>query len=91
MEGCFFEGFPTKSYRVNGRKRGEIVNVDLTIICELPKIGPFKPRMRQNLSEIFQTPMKNINIKATTTEGLGAMGRKEGISSHASVMVRLPV
>ena len=72
-------------------KAGEIVNVDLTIICELPKIGPFKSKMRQNLSEIFQTPLKNINIKATTSEGLGAMGRKEGISSQATVTIRLPV
>ena len=83
--------FLQKAIALMKEKAGEIVNVDLTIICELPKIGPFKPWMRQNLSEIFQTPMKNINIKATTTEGLGAMGRKEGISSHASVMVRLPV
>ena len=83
--------FLQKAIELMNEKAGEIVNVDLTIVCELPKIGPFKPRMRQNLSEIFQTPMKNINIKATTTEGLGAMGRKEGISSHASVNVRLPV
>ena len=83
--------FLQKAIELMNEKAGEIVNVDLTIVCELPKIGPFKPRMTQNLSEIFQTPMKNINIKATTTEGLGAMGRKEGISSHASVNVRLPV
>ena len=83
--------FLQKAIGLMEEKAGEIVNVDLTIICELPKIGPFKPRMRRNLSEIFQTPIKNINIKATTTEGLGAMGRKEGISSHASVNVRLPV
>ena len=83
--------FLQKAIELMNEKAGEIVNVDLTIICELPKIGPFKPKMTQNLSEIFQTPIKNINIKATTTEGLGAMGRKEGISSHASVNVRLPV
>ena len=83
--------FLQKAIELMNEKAGEIVNVDLTIVCELPKIGPFKPRMTQNLSEIFQTPMKNINIKATTTEGLGAMGRKEGIASHASVNVRLPV
>jgi 2-C-methyl-D-erythritol 2,4-cyclodiphosphate synthase len=47
--------------------------------------------MRENLSEIFQTPLKNINVKATTSEGLGAMGRKEGISSQATVTIRLPV
>ena len=83
--------FLQKAIELMNEKEGEIVNVDLTIVCELPKIGPFKPKMTQNLSEIFQIPMKNINIKATTTEGLGAMGRKEGVSSHAGVNVRLPV
>ena len=83
--------FLQKAIELMEEKAVEIVNIVLTIICELPIIGRFKPCLRQNLSEIFQTPMKNINIKATTTEGLGAMGRKEGISSHASVNVRLPV
>jgi 2-C-methyl-D-erythritol 4-phosphate cytidylyltransferase/2-C-methyl-D-erythritol 2,4-cyclodiphosphate synthase len=72
-------------------KKGEIVNLDLTIICETPKISQFKPLMRKNLSELLQTPIKNINVKATTTEGLGAMGRKEGIATHATVTIRLPI
>jgi len=72
-------------------KQGEIVNLDLTIICESPKISPFKSLMKKNLSELLQTPIKNINVKATTTEGLGAMGRKEGIATHATVTIRLPI
>jgi 2-C-methyl-D-erythritol 4-phosphate cytidylyltransferase/2-C-methyl-D-erythritol 2,4-cyclodiphosphate synthase len=83
--------FLQRAIELMKEKAGEVVNIDLTIICEVPKIGPFKLKMRQNLSDIFQTPLKNINVKATTSEGLGAMGRKEGISSQATVTIRLPV
>ena len=85
------EIFLQRAIELMEKEAGEIVNIDLTIICEVPKIDPFKPNMRQKLSEIFQTPLNNINVKATTTEGLGAMGRKEGISSQATVTIRLPV
>jgi 2-C-methyl-D-erythritol 4-phosphate cytidylyltransferase/2-C-methyl-D-erythritol 2,4-cyclodiphosphate synthase len=84
------EIFLQKAIELLSTKNGEIVNVDVTIICELPKIKPFKFQMRQNLSEVLQTPLKNISIKATTTEGLGAIGRKEGIATQATVTIRLP-
>ena len=84
------EIFLQKAIELLSDKNGEIVNVDVTIICELPKIKPFKSQMRQNLSEVLQTPLKNISIKATTTEGLGAIGRKEGIATQATVTIRLP-
>ena len=84
------EIFLQKAVELLSTKTGEIVNLDVTIICELPKIKPYKFKMRQNLSEILQTPLKNISIKATTTEGLGAIGRKEGIATQAIVTIRLP-
>ncbi|MCB9983021.1 MAG: bifunctional 2-C-methyl-D-erythritol 4-phosphate cytidylyltransferase/2-C-methyl-D-erythritol 2,4-cyclodiphosphate synthase [Rhodospirillales bacterium] len=62
-------------------------NIDLTIICEAPKIGPHEPRMRQRLAELTGLPPARINIKATTTEGLGFTGRREGIAAQAIVSV----
>tara|TARA_Y100000588_G_C14189008_1_gene897135 strand:+ start:507 stop:1679 length:1173 start_codon:yes stop_codon:yes gene_type:complete len=71
-------------------KNGELINVDLTIICEAPRITPFKKSMTTKLSKILQIPTSSLNIKATTTEGLGSLGRGEGIAAQASVAVRLP-
>lgn len=60
-----------------------IANVDLTIICEAPKIGPHRAVMRQRVSEILQLDTDCISIKATTTEKLGYTGRGEGIAAQA--------
>jgi 2-C-methyl-D-erythritol 4-phosphate cytidylyltransferase / 2-C-methyl-D-erythritol 2,4-cyclodiphosphate synthase len=60
-----------------------IGNVDVTIICEAPKIGPHRENMRQRVSEILQIPLDAVSIKATTTERLGYTGRGEGIAAQA--------
>jgi 2-C-methyl-D-erythritol 4-phosphate cytidylyltransferase / 2-C-methyl-D-erythritol 2,4-cyclodiphosphate synthase len=60
-----------------------IANVDVTIICEAPKIGPHRENMRQRVSEILQIPLDAVSIKATTTERLGYTGRGEGIAAQA--------
>jgi 2-C-methyl-D-erythritol 4-phosphate cytidylyltransferase / 2-C-methyl-D-erythritol 2,4-cyclodiphosphate synthase len=60
-----------------------ICNVDVTIICEAPKIGPHRAEMRQRVSEILQIPIDAVSIKATTTERLGYTGRGEGIAAQA--------
>ena len=69
---------------------GHIVNIDLTIICEQPKIGPLRQTMRERLSEILNLQMERISVKATTTEKLGFTGRGEGIAAHAVATVKLP-
>lgn len=69
------------------QKDGNISNIDITIICEAPKIGKFRQEMVDNLSLITGVNPENINIKATTTEGLGFTGRKEGIASMCSVLI----
>jgi len=58
-------------------------NVDLTLICEAPKIGPHREAMRQRLAELLGTPIEAVSVKATTTEGLGFTGRGEGIAAQA--------
>ncbi len=60
-----------------------IGNADLTIICEAPKIGPHRQAMRERLAEIIATDVSAISVKATTTEGLGFTGRREGIAAQA--------
>jgi 2-C-methyl-D-erythritol 4-phosphate cytidylyltransferase / 2-C-methyl-D-erythritol 2,4-cyclodiphosphate synthase len=71
-------------------KGGVIDFVDLTIICEAPKIGPHRDAMRNRIAKILQVPPGRISIKATTTERLGFTGRGEGIAAQAIATVRLP-
>jgi len=71
-------------------KGGIISNIDLTIICEAPKISPHTQAMRENIADILDITPSRVSIKATTTEKLGFTGRKEGIAAQAIVTVRLP-
>jgi 2-C-methyl-D-erythritol 4-phosphate cytidylyltransferase / 2-C-methyl-D-erythritol 2,4-cyclodiphosphate synthase len=64
-----------------------IGNVDVTIICEAPKIGPHKLAMRERLAEILHIPVGLVSVKATTTERLGMTGRGEGIAAQAAATV----
>ena len=73
------------------QRGGRIVNVDLTLICERPKIGPHTPAMRQKVAEILSIDADRVNVKATTTEKLGFTGREEGIAAQAAVSVAVPV
>ncbi len=68
-------------------KSARVVNVDSTIIAERPKLGPYIPLMAQNLARVLQTGSDRISIKVTTVEGLGALGREEGIAAQAMVLV----
>ena len=69
---------------------GRITHVDVTIICERPKVGPHRPLMQTRLSEIMGVNESRISVKATTTEGLGFTGRQEGIATQATATVGLP-
>jgi len=65
----------------------EIGNVDCTIMAQEPKIAPYVPQMKQNIAALLLVPEQNVNVKATTTERLGFVGRKEGIAAEAIVLV----
>ncbi len=69
---------------------GRISNVDITLICESPKIGPFRLKMVSRLSEILDLEDDRISVKATTTEQLGFTGRGEGLAAQAVATVLLP-
>jgi 2-C-methyl-D-erythritol 4-phosphate cytidylyltransferase/2-C-methyl-D-erythritol 2,4-cyclodiphosphate synthase len=62
-------------------------NVDLTLICEAPKIGPHRPAMRAEVARLMGLDESAVSIKATTTEGLGFAGRREGIAAQAIVLL----
>ncbi len=62
-------------------------NVDATILAEKPKLASFIPQMRENIAKSLDISMEQISIKATTTEGLGFVGRGEGIAVHAVALV----
>jgi len=68
---------------------GEIRNIDVTLICERPKIGPHRAAMRARIAEICAIDPARVNVKATTTEELGFTGRREGIAAQAVATVRL--
>lgn len=69
---------------------GVIAHVDVTIICERPKVGPHRAAMVARIAEILDLRPDRVSVKATTTEQLGFTGRREGVAAQASATVRLP-
>ncbi|ACI97575.1 bifunctional 2-C-methyl-D-erythritol 4-phosphate cytidylyltransferase/2-C-methyl-D-erythritol 2,4-cyclodiphosphate synthase [Rhodospirillum centenum] len=74
------------------RERGGVIaHVDVTLICERPKVGPHRPAMQARMAELLGIAADRVSVKATTTEGLGFTGRREGIAALATATVRLPM
>lgn len=65
----------------------QVGNVDITVIAQKPKLAPHVPAMRNNIAVDLQVDEAQVNIKATTTEGMGFTGRGEGIAAHAVVLL----
>ena len=82
--------FIEKAISLIKKRGGEIGNVDVTILAEAPKINPHLAVMKTALSRMLGIPIDRIAIKATTTEQMGAIGRKEGMAATAIATVRLP-
>ncbi|MCF2523594.1 bifunctional 2-C-methyl-D-erythritol 4-phosphate cytidylyltransferase/2-C-methyl-D-erythritol 2,4-cyclodiphosphate synthase [Bradyrhizobium sp. G127] len=72
------------------QRGGRIANLEVTMICEAPKIGPLRDAMRAKIAEITGLPQSRIAVKATTSERLGFTGRQEGIAATAAATIRLP-
>lgn len=68
---------------------GDILNVDVTLLCEAPKISPHRDAMRARIGEVLGLPPHRVSVKATTMEGLGSVGRREGIAALATATVRI--
>lgn len=70
---------------------GLIAHLDVTLICEAPKIGPHREAMRARVAEIAAVAIDRVGVKATTSEGLGFTGRREGVACLATATIRLPL
>lgn len=70
---------------------GRLAHIDVTIICEEPKIGPHRDAIRESIARICNISKSRVSVKATTSEKLGFTGRKEGIAALSNVTVRLPM
>ncbi|MBJ7483531.1 bifunctional 2-C-methyl-D-erythritol 4-phosphate cytidylyltransferase/2-C-methyl-D-erythritol 2,4-cyclodiphosphate synthase [Brevundimonas sp.] len=69
---------------------GRIVHVDVTLICERPKVKPHRQAMRERLADILDLPLDAVSVKATTTEAMGFTGRGEGLAAQAVATVEVP-
>ncbi|HVZ52964.1 MAG TPA: bifunctional 2-C-methyl-D-erythritol 4-phosphate cytidylyltransferase/2-C-methyl-D-erythritol 2,4-cyclodiphosphate synthase [Pseudolabrys sp.] len=82
-----FLAFAVERVRARG---GMLAHLDLTIVCEMPKIGPHRDAMRAEIARIAGIDIGRVGVKATTSERLGFTGRGEGIAAYATATVRLP-
>lgn len=71
-------------------RQGFVANLDLTVVCEAPRIAPHREAMRARIAEIAGIPLDRVGVKATTNERLGFLGRGEGIAAFATATIRLP-
>lgn len=79
--------FLSDAARRVAERGGRIVNVDVTLLCEAPRVGPHRDAMRRAIASILGIDVARVGVKATTTEGLGFTGRREGIAAMASATV----
>ena len=82
--------FVAKARDLLGEAGAVVDHVDLTIICETPKIGPHRDAIRSRISDMLGLSAHQVSVKATTTERLGFTGRREGIAAQAIATVRVP-
>jgi 2-C-methyl-D-erythritol 4-phosphate cytidylyltransferase/2-C-methyl-D-erythritol 2,4-cyclodiphosphate synthase len=82
--------FLTHAAQLVAERRGRIEHVDVTLICERPKVSPHREAMVSRIAELLSIDRSRVSVKATTTEGLGFTGRGEGIAAQAIATVRLP-
>lgn len=89
-KGAASRVFLADAARRVAERGGRIANVDVTILCEAPKISTHRDAMRAAIARVLALDMSRVGVKATTTEGLGFTGRREGIAAMASATIMLP-
>jgi len=77
-----------RTYELIKKEGYSIINIDSTLCLEAPKIKPFVPQMQQVIADLLHISTKDISIKATTTETMGFVGRKEGLVAHATCLLQ---
>ena len=87
MKGADSRAFVRHCDALIGERGWRVGNVDVTVICERPKVGPHADAMRARVAEDLRLDIDAVSIKATTTEKLGFTGRGEGIAAQAVVLL----
>lgn len=77
-----------RAYELVQQRHYRLGNADVTIAAQAPKLAGYIPAMRARIAELLQVPIEAINVKATTTEKLGFVGRQEGIACYAVVLLK---
>jgi 2-C-methyl-D-erythritol 4-phosphate cytidylyltransferase/2-C-methyl-D-erythritol 2,4-cyclodiphosphate synthase len=89
-KGAASDRFLTHAVELIRARGGRVLNADVTLVCEAPKIKPHREAMRARLAELLKIPLDRVSVKATTTEGMGFTGRREGLAAQAIVSVETP-
>jgi 2-C-methyl-D-erythritol 4-phosphate cytidylyltransferase/2-C-methyl-D-erythritol 2,4-cyclodiphosphate synthase len=89
-KGASSDRFLTQAVELLRGKGGRVLNADVTLICEAPKIKPHRQAMRERLAELLGVDIGAVSVKATTTEGMGFTGRGEGLAAQAIAVVETP-
>ena len=89
-KGVSSDRFLTHAVERVAARGGRIANVDVTLVCEQPRIGPHRQAMRERLAGLLGLPVDRVSVKATTTEGMGFTGRGEGLMAQAVAAVEMP-
>ena len=89
--GADSAGFLRHAASLVAARGGEVRHIDVTLVCEGPRIGPHREAMIARVADVLGIDRGRVSVKATTTEGLGFTGRHEGIAAHAVATVALPI
>jgi 2-C-methyl-D-erythritol 4-phosphate cytidylyltransferase/2-C-methyl-D-erythritol 2,4-cyclodiphosphate synthase len=89
-KGADSERFLRHAAKLAADAGARIVHVDVTLLCERPKIGPHRDAMRARTAEVLGLPLSRVSVKATTTERMGFLGREEGLAAQATATVDRP-
>ena len=89
-KGASSDRFLTHAVERLAARGGRLVNVDVTLICERPKVKPHRQAMRERLAVLLALPLDAVSVKATTTEAMGFTGRGEGLAAQAMATIELP-
>ena len=89
-QGADSSRFLLHAYEMLKQRGGELVHLDVTLVCEKPKVGPYRSQMVEHITQLLKLQPGRVSVKATTTEKLGFTGRGEGIAAQAVATVRVP-
>ncbi|PZQ63329.1 MAG: bifunctional 2-C-methyl-D-erythritol 4-phosphate cytidylyltransferase/2-C-methyl-D-erythritol 2,4-cyclodiphosphate synthase [Phenylobacterium zucineum] len=90
-KGASSDRFLAHAVGLVAARGGRLINADVTLVCERPKIRPHRDAMRARIAELLGLPVDRVSVKATTTEGMGFTGREEGLMAQAVVTVETPL